>query len=52
MAILLIFEYIFPELFYIADNTFARAILLYPNKDHNVFRIELHRPPLELSYNY
>jgi len=31
MAILLIFVCIFPELFYAADETFARAILLYPN---------------------
>ena len=49
MAILLIFVCIFPELFYAADDTFARAILLYPKTYHDVFRTELHRPPLELQ---
>jgi hypothetical protein len=32
MAVLLIFVYIFPDLFYAADDTFARATQLYPNK--------------------
>jgi hypothetical protein len=32
MAVLLIFVYIFPELFYAVDDTFARATQLYPNK--------------------
>jgi hypothetical protein len=48
MAILLIFVYMFPELFYTADDTFVRATLLYPNKYYNIFRTEFHRPPLEL----